>query len=274
VKRSKLLDEVLRRELAPDERIARSLIMQGKVLVDGKAVTGEGMAVPMDAEIELVVDDCSYVSRGGLKLRNFLQALGEEAQFISGNTCIDVGASTGGFTEVLLEWGAAKVYAVDVGVGLLDGRLRSDERVVPVEGMNARELGPEQVPEECSVFTVDVSFISGIWLLQFIRPLLVTDTKGIVLLKPQFERQPDPEHERKGWFRDGVVLAPELHREVLLDAFQSLAAEGWWVERVRPAEPRGAKGNVEFFLLIGMGEWGLSAQDFTKEVDAMLGALR
>lgn len=272
MKKARLLDEVLRRGLAPDERIARSLIMQGKVLVNGAAVTGGGTAIPADAELELKADDCPYVSRGGLKLRNFLLALGEESHFITGSVCLDIGASTGGFTEVLLEWGAAKVYAVDVGVGLLDGRLRSDERVLPVEGVNARELGRAQVPEECSVFTVDVSFISGIWLLQFVRPLLTAKPRGIILLKPQFERQANPAHERKGWFRDGVVVAPELHREVLLGAYERLASDGWEVEQMRPSEPRGAKGNLEFFLLIGTGERGLSEQDFTKEVDAMLGA--
>jgi len=270
VNKVRLLEEVLRRGLAPEERIARSLIMQGRVLVEGRPVTGEGVAIPADAAIELCEEKQPYVSRGGLKLSNFLQAIGEGANFIKGSVCLDVGASTGGFTEALLEWGAGRVYAVDVGVGLLDGKLRKDERVTPLEGVNARELSREEVPEECSVFTVDVSFISGVRVLRFIQPLLTPCPQGVLLLKPQFERRPDSEHERKGWFRNGIVVAPELHSEVLLEAYRRLSEGNWEVVQVRRAEPSGARGNAEFFLLLGQGRGGLSERAYTERVNQLL----
>lgn len=268
--RRRLLDLLLSRKLVEDERIARSLIMQGRVLVDGKPVTGPGTAVPDAAEVELVEPECPYVSRGGLKLKHCLDALGGDAPNVAGAICLDIGSSTGGFTEVLLEQGAARVYAVDVGTGLLDGRLRGEPRIVLLEGMNARNLDAEHVPEPCSVFTVDVSFISGVGLCSVIAPLLRERADGLLLLKPQFEREPDAEDERRGWFTGGVVRNPALHRRVLLRAHSQLVTDGFAVKSVVLAQPTGAKGNKEFFLHLKRADTGLSASDFESSIDRIL----
>ncbi len=268
--RRRLLDLVLSRKLVEDERIARSLIMQGRVLVDGRPVTGPGTAVPDTAEVELVEPECPYVSRGGLKLKNCLDALGEASPMVKGAICLDVGSSTGGFTEVLLEQGAAKVYAVDVGTGLLDGRLRGDERIVLLEGVNARNLSAGHVPDPCGLFTVDVSFISGVGLCSAIAPLLGERADGLLLLKPQFEREPDAEDERRRWFTGGVVHHPTLHKRVLMRAYSQLEADGFAVKQVILAQPAGAKGNKEFFLHLKRGSTGLSAGEFESRVDNVL----
>lgn len=268
----RLLDLLLSRKLVDDERVARSLIMQGRVLVDGKPVTGPGTAVPEEAGIEIKEPECPYVSRGGLKLKHCLDTLGSDAPNVAGAICLDVGSSTGGFTEVLLEQGAAKVYAVDVGTGLLDGRLRGDERIMLLEGVNARNLNAEHVPEPCGVFTVDVSFISGVSLCPVIVPLLAERAEGLLLLKPQFEREPDEDDERKGWFAGGVVRHPALHRRVLLKAYSQLVGDGFAVRRVLLAQPAGAKGNKEFFLHLKRADTGVSASDFEAMVDRIVAA--
>jgi 23S rRNA (cytidine1920-2'-O)/16S rRNA (cytidine1409-2'-O)-methyltransferase len=270
VSRRRLLDLLLSRKLIDDERVARSLIMQGRVLVDGEVVTGPGKVVSEAAEVELVEPECPYVSRGALKLKHCLDALGDDAPEIGGAICLDIGSATGGFSEVLLEYGAAKVYAVDVGKGLLDGRLRGDKRIVLLEGVNARHLSAKHVPEPCGIFTVDVSFISGVALCRAVTPLLAERAEGLLLLKPQFERQPDPEDERKGWFANGVVRHPALHKRVLLRAYSQLTADGFGVQRALLAEPAGAKGNREFFLHLSRASPGLPATDFASGIDAIL----
>ncbi len=210
-----LLELVLERGLIEDEKVARSLIMQGRVLVDGRPSTKPGMPIYDAAVITVRDPECPYVSRAGMKLKNCLVTLGDAAPKIEAQVCLDIGSSTGGFTEVLLEYGAAKVSAVDVGKGLLDGRLRNDPRVVLLEGMNARALNRDAVPDTCATFTIDVSFTSAVSMLPAIAPLLATDAHGLVLIKPQFERDDDAEDEKRGWFVKGVVKSPELHIKVL-----------------------------------------------------------
>jgi len=273
VSRRKPLAELLVSSgLVRDRRLAQSLIMQGRVLVNGKPVTGPNSSVCVDAALQLIEERCPYVSRGGLKLKNCLNVLGDSAPPIPGRVCLDIGSSTGGFTEVLLEAGAARVYAVDVGKGLLDGRLRSDPRIVVLEGVNARQLSRQQVPELCEVLTADVSFTSGVRLLPSVLPLLARDAEGLLLLKPQFERTPDPEDERKGWFAAGVVKHPELHRRVLQEAYTRLCGMGLPVAAIVPASPLGARGNQEFFLHLRRSRPGLDALAFQKRVGELLSA--
>lgn len=261
-----LLELVLERGLIEDEKVARSLIMQGLVLVDGRPSTKPGMPV-YDAAVVTVRDpECPYVSRAGMKLKNCFAELGDAAPIIEAQACLDIGSSTGGFTEVLLEYGAARVYSVDVGKGLLDGRLRNDPRVVLLEGVNARALNREAVPDTCAVFTIDVSFTSSVTMLPAIAPLLAADAHGIVLIKPQFERDDDADDEKRGWFVKGVVKSPELHVKVLNASYPRIRENGFGVLAVLAAHPAGAKGNREFFLHLARAAEGISEAEFNEAV--------
>jgi len=246
---------LLERGMAKDEREACSLILQGKVFVEGARESGIRRRVSPDAEIEVAIEECPYVSRGGLKLKRFLSGLHSLAKKIEGAVCLDVGAGTGGFTEVLLEFGASRVYAIDVGKGILHPRIRNDPRVIVLEGVNAKQLTAELVPEKIDHFTLDVSFISGASLLPKITPLLSEksesdDWDGIFLIKPQFERKPDPEDERRGEFRDGVVRSKALMLKTLRRVYALIHNSGFLPIRVTLADPRGTKGNYEFFALL------------------------
>ena len=261
-----LLELVLERGLIEDEKVARSLIMQGRVLVDGRPSTKLGLPIN-DAAVIMVRDpECPYVSRAGMKLKNCLVTLGDAAPKIDGQACLDIGSSTGGFTEVLLEYGAAKVYAVDVGKGLLDGRLRGDPRVVLLEGMNAYNLSAAQLPEHCAMLTVDVSFASAAAMLPSLAMFLTNDAHGLVLIKPQFEREDDPEDEKRGWFVKGVVKCPELHIKVLSATYTRVRQSGFGVLAVLAAHPTGAKGNREFFLHLAHTAEGMDEAEFNEAV--------
>jgi 23S rRNA (cytidine1920-2'-O)/16S rRNA (cytidine1409-2'-O)-methyltransferase len=267
-----LLELVLARGLIEDEKVARSLIMQGRVLVDGRPSTKPGMPIPEAAVITVRDNECPYVSRAGLKLKNCLLALDDAAPKIAGKNCLDIGSSTGGFTEVLLEYGAAKVYAVDVGKGLLDGRLRGDKRVVILEGVNAHDLTSEMV-ETCGMFTVDVSFTSAVSLLPALAEIITSEAHGLVLIKPQFERENDPLDEKRGWFSKGVVRSAELHRKVLLGIYPSIVEQGLGVLHVLAANPAGAKGNREFFLHLARGSEGMGEAEYVQDVEKLLAGL-
>jgi len=250
-----LYEILLERGLAKDEREACSLILQGKVYVEGVKESGVRRRVSPDVDIEVTPEECPYVSRGGLKLQRFLHGLGSLAKKIEGRVCLDVGAGTGGFTEVLLEFGASRVYAVDVGKGILHPRLSKDPRVIVVEGVNAKQLSHEIIPQKIDHFTLDVSFISGASLLPKIRPLLSernesNDWDGIFLIKPQFERELDPLDERRGEFRGGVVRSKALMLKTLKRVYALIYKSGFVLMQITLAEPRGAKGNYEFFALL------------------------
>ncbi len=265
-----LLELVLARGLIEDEKVARSLIMQGRVLVCGRPSTKAGMPISDAAVITVSDPDCPYVSRAGLKLKNCLVALADAAPKIEGQACLDIGSSTGGFTEVLLEYGAAKVYAVDVGKGLLDWRLRSDPRVVLLEGVNARALNRETIPDACATLTIDVSFTSAVSLLSAIAPLLSSDARGLMLLKPQYERENDPRDEKRGWFAKGVVRSSDLHRRVLNAAYLRIRESSFGVLQALIAHPTGAKGNREFFLFIAREVEGMSGVEFSEAISRVI----
>jgi 23S rRNA (cytidine1920-2'-O)/16S rRNA (cytidine1409-2'-O)-methyltransferase len=186
-----------------------------------------------------VVEGPRHVGRGALKLAGALDALGIDP---AGRVAIDVGASTGGFTETLLERGARRVYAVDVGRGQLHDRIRRDERVVVLDGVNARALSPKEVPEPCALATVDVSFISVLKVLPALRSVVRADADLVVLVKPQFEVG------REDVGRGGVVRDPALHRRALLDTAAGSEAMGYAVRGACPSPLAGAEGNREFFL--------------------------
>ncbi|HEV2064438.1 MAG TPA: TlyA family RNA methyltransferase, partial [Thermoanaerobaculia bacterium] len=172
------------RGLAPTREKAQAMILAGLVELDGRRAEKAGTGVALDAEVRVAGPEHPYVSRGGVKLAAGLDALGVDP---AGLVCMDVGASTGGFTDCLLQRGAARVYAIDVGYGQLDARLRNDPRVVLREKVNARFLSAEHVPEPAGLAVLDLSFISVRLVLPAVLPLLAPGARVIVLVKPQFE---------------------------------------------------------------------------------------
>lgn len=234
------LDALLvERRLVASRALAQALIQAGKVEVNGQRVDKPGTFIASDALIA-VREGRRFVSRGGEKLEAALDAFGLDPR---GSVCLDIGASTGGFTDCLLQRGAARVYAVDVGKGLLDWRLRTDDRVVVCEGLNARYLERAHIGEVVNLVCLDVAFIS----LRLVLPPLgaIVDAGGdvIALVKPQFEAG------RRQVRRGGVVRDPAVHRQVL-EGIASFVVEdlGWSVAGVYPSPLLGPAGNREFFL--------------------------
>jgi 23S rRNA (cytidine1920-2'-O)/16S rRNA (cytidine1409-2'-O)-methyltransferase len=237
-KRVRLDVLLVERGLAPTRERAQAIILAGDVLIGDAPATKAGQSVDADAPVRLRVPDHPWASRGGLKLAHALDALGVA---VEGRTALDVGASTGGFTDVLLARGARRVFAVDVGRGQLEARLRADARVVVLDGINARHLGREQIPEAVDVATVDVSFISLRLILPPVLALLAPGGDVLAMVKPQFEAG------RGG--APGGVVRDEAARVALVDGIAAFARALGAVEVGRADSPiRGPKGNLETFL--------------------------
>ena len=223
--------------LAESRQKAQAVIMSGLVFVDGRRVDKSGAAVAEDAAIEVRGKVLPYVSRGGLKLEKAMKLWPIS---LEGATAMDCGASTGGFTDCMLQNGAKKVYAVDVGYGQLAWKLRSDERVVCMERTNARYLTREQIPEALDFISVDVSFISLGLILPALRPLLAPEGQIVCLIKPQFEAG-------KGKVgKNGVVRDPAIHREVLEQFLTHAARSELTVLDLSFSPIRGPEGNIEY----------------------------
>jgi 23S rRNA (cytidine1920-2'-O)/16S rRNA (cytidine1409-2'-O)-methyltransferase len=225
------------RGLVDSREKARALILAGQVLVDGQKLDKSGHAVPSDARVELLASP-RYVGRGGLKLE---AALDHFAIAVAGKICLDVGSSTGGFTDCLLQRGAARVYAIDVGTAQLDWKLRNDPRVVVREQVNARYLTREVVPESIDLAVCDVSFISITMILPALVNLLAKSAEMVILVKPQFEL----EREQVG--KGGIIRDPALHQQAcrrVEDAVRRLGFE----THIIPSPVLGAEGNQEFLL--------------------------
>jgi 23S rRNA (cytidine1920-2'-O)/16S rRNA (cytidine1409-2'-O)-methyltransferase len=234
------LDKLLvDRGLAPSRERAQALILAAKVLVDGERVTKAGRVVSAESTISLAGDDIPYVSRGGLKLEHALDAFGLS---VDGLVAMDVGASTGGFTDCLLQRGARRVYAVDVGYGQLAWKLRQDPRVVVIERQNIRSLPPGLVPESIQVATVDTSFISLKLVLPAVMPFLAADAVTVALIKPQFEA--GRAHVGKG----GVVRDSAIHAQVCRSIVEFTDSLGCSVLGVIPSPILGPRGNREFLM--------------------------
>ena len=229
---------VLEKGLAPSRERARSLIMAGQVTVDGRPVTKAGAQVDATAEVVLLVPDHPYVGRGGLKLAHALDTFAIAAD---GREALDIGASTGGFTDVLLKRGAVRVVALDVGHGQIDWTLRQDPRVVVIEHFNARHLALTDLPGPVDLVVIDVSFISLRQIFPVVPPLLRPGADVVALVKPQFEAGRD--EVRKGIIRDEAVHARVLHEVAAAGAELGLARVA-----VTPSPITGQKGNVEFLL--------------------------
>jgi 23S rRNA (cytidine1920-2'-O)/16S rRNA (cytidine1409-2'-O)-methyltransferase len=243
---------LVERGLADSREKAQALVMAGRVRVDGRAAGKAGTAVPEDAQVE-VLPGPEHVGRGALKLEGALDALGVDP---AGRVAVDVGASTGGFTEVLLARGASRVYAVDVGRGQLHERLRQDARVVVRERINARRLSPADVPEPCGIATVDVAFISVLKVLPALRGVLAPGADVLALVKPQFEVG----REQVG--RGGLVKDPALHAGVLASVAAGAGRDlGYAIVGACPSPIAGAEGNREFFLHLRPQGPGLGAYE-------------
>ena len=238
MKNKKRLDVLLTEQGYADSRSkAQAIIMSGLVYVDGQKADKPGISYEESVSIEVRGAVCPYVSRGGLKLEKALRDFGVKPQ---GFVCSDSGASTGGFTDCLLQQGAKKVFAIDVGYGQLDWKIRSDPRVVVMERTNIRYVTPEQLGEKLDLSVVDVSFISLKIVLPAIRKLLKETGQVLCLIKPQFEAG----KEKVG--KKGVVRDPQTHQEVL-DQFVQLAHElQFRILGLTYSPVKGPEGNIEF----------------------------
>jgi 23S rRNA (cytidine1920-2'-O)/16S rRNA (cytidine1409-2'-O)-methyltransferase len=235
------IDQLLvERGLAESRARAQALVMAGLVFVGDRKVDKAGQAVATDAAIEVKGRDHPWVSRGGVKLAHALEHFGWD---VAGAVVLDVGASTGGFTDVALTKGAARVYAVDVGHGQLAWKLRQDPRVVVLEKTNARHLTGEQIPETVDLIVCDASFISLKTVLATPLTFAAPGARLVALVKPQFEAGPG--EVGKG----GVVRDPAIHARVCEEAQAWLAAQpGWRVEGLTQSPITGPEGNIEFLL--------------------------
>jgi 23S rRNA (cytidine1920-2'-O)/16S rRNA (cytidine1409-2'-O)-methyltransferase len=220
---------------------ARSLIMSGRVLVDNQPVDKAGTLVRENALISVKNSDLRYVSRGGFKLEGAIKDFNLD---VMDQTCLDVGASTGGFTDCLLQNGAKKVFAVDVGYGQLAWKLRTDPRVVTIERTNIRYMKPDALPESVDLVTIDVSFISLKKTVPQVVQFMKKQASIVALIKPQFEVGKG--HVGKG----GVVRDPLLHSKVIRELTDFFHQKGFACESVVPSPLRGPKGNKEFFILL------------------------
>jgi len=232
---------LVERSLAESREKAQALLLAGQVLVNGQKVDKAGAAVDSTAAIEILAR-MPWVSRGGYKLAGALDHWGID---VTGRVCVDIGSSTGGFTDCLLQRGAARVHSVDVGAGQLHWKLRTDPRVVVHEGVNARYIEPATLGEPVDLAVCDVSFISVTLILPMLPPLLLPDGEIVILVKPQFEVGRD----QVG--RGGIVRDPALHEAVCRKAEDAARMLGFQTSLMESPLP-GAEGNKEF-LLYGTG---------------------
>ena len=233
------------RGLVESRQQAQALILEGAVLVNEQRIDKPGIKVDPSSSIRLKRLPRTYVSRGGTKLETALDTFAPD---IHGWICLDLGASTGGFTDCLLQRGACKVYAVDVGHNQLDWKLRSDRRVLAIEGLNARYLKFEDIGEPVDLITLDLSFISLTLVLPTLRPFAKPNTKIICLIKPQFE-------VGKGQVeKGGLVTNPKKHQQVIEKIKSAAENLGYRVEGILDSPILGAEGNKEFFIALSVSE--------------------
>lgn len=235
---------MIREGLAPSRERAKEWIRQGRVRVDGIVQKKAGTAVEDSARLEVLGDPMPYVSRGGLKLEKALREFGIA---MDGRTCLDAGASTGGFTDCMLQRGAARVYAVDVGHDQLAEQLKTDERVISMENTNVRDLTPELLGQVCDFASADVSFISLTKVLPAISACVVPEGELVCLIKPQFEAGRDKVGKK------GVVKNPRIHRQVLVSVTQFCESIGLRIENLTFSPVRGPEGNIEYLIHLRKG---------------------
>ena len=252
MKKVRLDQLVFERGFTESRERAKTTVMSGLVYVNGQKADKPGMPVDPEAKLEVRGDALPFVSRGGYKLDKALKVFPVDP---AGKTCIDCGASTGGFTDVLLQHGAAKVYSVDVGYGQLAWKLRSDERVVNLERTNLRYITKEQIPEELDLAVMDVSFISIRLVLPAVKEVLKPGADYICLIKPQFEAGRDEVGKK------GVVRDPAVHEEVVRGILDFAPTIGFTVMGLDFSPIRGPEGNIEYICWLKNGEYEAAAVD-------------
>ena len=244
---------LVERNLASSRERAKTTIMEGLVLVDGKKIDKAGTMVKPDAVLRVLGDTLPYVSRGGLKLEKAIREFGVVLQ---DKVVADIGASTGGFTDSSLQNGAKKVYAIDVGYGQLAWKLRTDERVVNMERTNIRKVTPDMLQDALDFASIDVAFISLEKVLPPARPLLKPDGEIVALIKPQFEAG------RENVGKKGVVRDPKIHADVIRKV-TAFAREIGFIPMMLTYSPvKGPEGNIEYLVRLGLAS---SAQDTVDE---------
>jgi len=245
---------LVNRGLAASREKAKAIIMSGIVYVDGQKEDKAGSMFEDTAAIEVRGATLKYVSRGGLKLEKAMTHFGVE---LAGKVCMDVGSSTGGFTDCMLQNGAVKVYAVDVGHGQLDWKLRNDERVVCMEKTNIRYVTPEDIADKIQFSSIDVSFISLTKVLGPVKNLLADDGQIVCLIKPQFEAG----REKVG--KKGVVREKNTHLEVIEAVIQFAVSIGFEILNLEYSPIKGPEGNIEYLLHLQNHVDGQQYQDYS-----------
>lgn len=230
---------VFEQGLAPSREKAQALILAGQVLCGDRPVTKAGETIPAGAALRLRGEPMPYVSRGGLKLAHAIKTFGVD---VAGAVAVDIGASTGGFTDCLLQGGAARVYCIDVGHGQLDWKIASDSRVVVIDRTNIRHMPPDRIPERCTLAVIDVSFISLRLVLPTVPALLVPGAPVLALVKPQFEVG------RENVGKGGIVRDEGARLAAVADVVAAAKALGFTMLGETTSPITGGKGNVEFLI--------------------------
>ena len=256
---------LVNRGLAPSREKAKTMIMEGNVFVNNNREDKAGSTFPDDCNIEIHGKTLQYVSRGGLKLEKAMKHFDIS---LDGKVCMDIGASTGGFTDCMLQNGAVKVYSVDVGYGQFAWKLRQDERVVCMEKTNIRYVTPEDIADRLDFASVDVSFISLTKVLEPARNLLQDDGEMVCLIKPQFEAG----REKVG--KKGVVREKSVHEEVICKVIDYAVSIGFVVLNLEYSPIKGPEGNIEYLVYIKKAETGSASEiDVKAVVEAAHGEL-
>ncbi|MGI6685081.1 MAG: TlyA family RNA methyltransferase [Bacillota bacterium] len=241
MKKDRLDSLLAEKGIFPSRERAKTAIMAGIVIVNGERIDKAGTKVDIDADIKVIGNDLRYVSRGGLKLEKAIEEFGLG---LRGLTVLDIGASTGGFTDCSLQHGAVKVYAVDVGYGQLDWKLRQDQRVIVLERTNARYLTSAHIPEQVDLITIDASFISLDKIIPVVKQFLREEGNILALIKPQFEAG----REKVG--KKGVVRDPKTHQEVILHVIREAEKNLLHCWDLTYSPITGPEGNIEYLILL------------------------
>ena len=252
---------LVKRGLAPSREKAKAMIMEGNVFVENQREDKAGTSIPENAKIEIKGNTLKYVSRGGLKLEKAMNNFDIELQ---NKVCMDIGASTGGFTDCMLQNGASKVYAIDVGYGQFAWKLRNDERVVCLEKTNVRYVTHEQVPDEGDFASIDVSFISLTKVLPAVLGVLGEKGQLVCLIKPQFEAG----REKVG--KKGVVRDSSVHREVIEMIVEYVRTQSLGILGLDFSPIKGPEGNIEYLIYLDKSRSGMHEDEVQARVDTVV----